>query len=161
MTTVFVMAINLPTRYGYSVSNMHCCVITGVCGCQQTPGFSSSTVLSGFLVGTRGFEPPNRQLNEKPRKTPGYQSPAERFSKCVTSIGWTHRENLREPITQRRTLNVISPVSGLMALCNSVADRNHLKKGCKRCSWPTAAIPPMTNPLYQKRKPISILNSET
>lgn len=30
------------------------------------------------------------QLNKRPRKVRDYESPAERFDKCVASIGWTH-----------------------------------------------------------------------
>lgn len=29
-------------------------------------------------------------LNQRPGKTPNYETPSQRFSQCVASTGWTH-----------------------------------------------------------------------
>lgn len=56
---------------------------------------------------------------------------------------------------------MVGILKGLTVSCNSAADRPSPKNGCNSWSWPTAAIPPAASPLYQKMKPISMLNSDT
>ena len=52
-------------------------------------------------------------------------------------------------------------IIGLTVSDSNVAESPRPKNGCSNCNCPTAAMPPAASPLYQKMKPISILNSDT